>query len=57
MHVNYQVKTNDSWVMGVEALFPPEKAYVMADALHVISNDEDIYSLGTNVHSAVSNDD
>ena len=36
---------------------PPNEAHVMADAPHVISNDEDINSEGTNVESAVSNGD
>ena len=38
-------------------LAPPNEAIVMADAPHVISDDEDIDSAETNVESAVSNHD
>ena len=35
----------------------PNEAHVMADALHIVSDENGIDSAGTNLESAVSNDD
>ena len=53
-----RVKTKDGWDAGVKVLPKPwNEAHVMAYAPQVISDDENIDSAGTDVESAMSNDD